>query len=593
MPVRSSTLTWARVGALAVIAMAAICMPACSSEAPAGDPDVPADGAAPEDELDAGDANDASPPKDAAPDRRDGSVAATGPCGKIPVDGTCVSPTQVQTCVVPTNQGTATVVTQTCAAYAQCAVVQGKARCVASPGKCEPGASECVSTSVQRRCDNNGAWIQTACAGCNVSSLGAVCPDAAFTTLYTGTVQYEFRGPNATFTDWDTTTSISPAVGALVVSYRWSASMEYYYPLDAVVADASGGYTIHVATALDPADLINVFAIRSTPSGFLFAVAQPDVSDGTANTATPVPSGGANATYWGWSNYVQTLGPSGSNFLITEAMGSGALRVFDNLRYAYDATTAVLGASGKSVVVWLRNNTSWNCGSCFQALPTTFLGHAFDSQMFLPAVAQNTGYWADPVTSHELGHWVMASYGTSPNEGGPHEVACPTYPGQAWSEGWATGFSSLARASPKYYDKQGGTFFWLDIAQHSYGGGAPWTSPSSAGGLLQPIDENMVAATIWSLADNATTPVLSVTSNGALFNALKSPRMTKAPFARGYTSHTWQGGCEPRTSVVDTGSPAPMMADYLDALVCAGMAPSKVTSAIGTYPYAAGAPVCK
>ena len=80
-----------------MIAMAAICMPACSSEAPAGDPDVPADGAAPEDELDAGDANDASPPKDAAPDRRDGSVAAAGPCGKIPVDGTCVSPTQVQT----------------------------------------------------------------------------------------------------------------------------------------------------------------------------------------------------------------------------------------------------------------------------------------------------------------------------------------------------------------------------------------------------------------------------------------------------------------------------------------------------------------
>lgn len=67
--------------------------------------------------------------------------------------------------------------------------------------------------------------------------------------------------------------------------------------------------------------------------------------------------------------------------------------------------------------------------------------------------------------------------------------------------------------------------------------------------------------------------------------------MTTAPFARGYTAHTWDGACT-RTKVVDRKVSAPMIADYLDALVCAGTSPAKVTSAIGAYPYPVSSPIC-
>lgn len=534
---------------------------------------------------------DAAQPQDAgAPDAQS---TTTSPCGVVPVEGACTASNVASTCVVPTGQGSPRVVSEVCPTFAECKVVQGRARCSPKAGQCLPGASECVSASSRRMCDSNGLWSAEVCPGCRATSFGALCSGKATTTSYSGTVRYETRGPNASYTDWGSLVTV-PAIGVLVVSYAWDAASGSYTPIDATTADSTGNYTVAVPTPGDPKDLLNVWAVRTTaaPSRILFALAHPDVPDGEWDVARPVPVSGANANWWGWGQYVQALGPSGSVFDITEPMGSGALRVFDYLRYSYDTTAALLGASGKSVVVWIRSNTSWSCGACAVSWPTSFMGQAFESQIWIPALAQDTSWWADPVTAHELGHWVMSSYGASPNEGGPHRLACPTFPGQAWSEGWATAFSSLARANSVYYDKQKGTFFWFDVAAEQYGSGDPWSPPTAAGGLGQLMDENVVASLLWHLADNPTQPG-ALGANASLLRALVSERMTKRPFARGYTTRRWEGACEPRSNVVDTSVSAPMVADYLDALRCSGMPASKIASAIGAYPYPVSAPLCK
>jgi hypothetical protein len=84
----------------------------------------------------------------------------------------------------------------------------------------------------------------------------------------------------------------------------------------------------------------------------------------------------------------------------------------------------------------------------------------------------------------------------------------------------------------------------------------------------------------------------------SVMNALQSARLNRPPFARGYTTRYWetvnaQGEPEPH---VDTGEPAPMFADYADALVCEGGISRTVMNAITRptqfYPYNANTPLC-
>jgi hypothetical protein len=326
---------------------------------------------------------------------------------------------------------------------------------------------------------------------------------------------------------------------------------------------------------------------NSTKTAIAFAVAQPDVPDGQVDTLAPP---GVNPQLWLWSIDPQTS-PSGSTLLITEAIGSGAVRVFDYLRYSYAFAQAKYNKPGKPLVVWFRMNTSWSCGACFNDTPTQFGSMQFQSQIVLPATAQDEGYWADPKTAHELGHWVMASYGRMPNEGGPHCVGVTTLPGQAWAEGWATGFSSVVRTDRVFYDKQQGTMFWIDLGARQYSGGTAWQRPDPMAGLLQKVDENEVAATLWAL--NSRSDV----GTDVLFAAISSQRMTSSPFARGYTRHSWTMAAQcVRGAEHDTGESAPMLADFLDALRCTGTpgtAVDTVTNPSTYYPYPSSSPLCQ
>lgn len=516
--------------------------------------------------------------------------APPDPCSGVPKSGKCVAQDKVATCVAPTGQGSPKVVTQQCAAHEECSVHgTGHARCVPRDGRCDPGAEECVDANSARFCDANGTWQPTTCAGCATKASRVTCPSTVATATHHGRVEYELRGPNASFTDWDAQSQMVPAQEALVLSFIKTADGNFV-AIDAATTTPTGEYDIKVAAAPGPEDAIDVFAVKASNKGLDYAVASPDIPDGTWDVDKPIPSSANDrGGFWGWEQLVQGLA-NNSVLSITENDGSGAMRVFDYLRFAHEATKEVAGATDNRLVIWLRQNSDFNCGACFFSLPATFEGFRFESQLVRGATADRD-YWSDAVTAHELGHWVMEAYGVSPEEGGPHTLSCPTLPGQAWSEGWATGYSSLVRGDPIYADKQQGTFFWFDIDGHRYSDNATWSEPSASASLLQMMDENAVASTVWNLATRPANGD-AVTPNPAIFNALKSARMTKTPFARGYTTRRWDGdGCT-HEGVTDTKASAPMVADFLDALNCSGFDKNRIQAAIGSYPYPVNAPLC-
>lgn len=514
-------------------------------------------------------------------------AAVADPCQGYPPEGACVAPNHVYRCVIPTGNGAPVLSLVECGVTEQCADDGGQARCELLPGTCTPGDTECKDSGTQRACDEHGQWQERVCAqGCQTSPLGAVCASVV-TTRYAGTLSYEARGPNFELTDWSASTVVLPARGVLIVSSRDGQI------IDATITDAQGEYEIDIPATLEDGDEIFAMLVRpgAGGNGVAFAVMQPDFSGD--NEENPFQAGaGPDPQHWFWS-IDPSVTPSGSTLTVTEQLGSGAVRVFENLRAAYDLTAEHYGEGDRSLVVWLRLNTSWTCGACFFDLAVNAGGLLFDSQIVLPATAMDTSYWSDPVTSHELGHWVMSTFGRSPGEGGAHCVGIATFPGQAWSEGWATGFSSVIRSDERYYDKQDGSFFWLDLEERTYfGQGQPWqrASATDENGLLQRIDEFEVSAMIWGLHD------IGGVSMETLLDALASPLMTSAPFGRGYTRHTWSvgQGCV-QQNIVDLGTSQPMFADYLDALVCGGVSEGVIDAATVPqtfYPYPSGAPLC-
>jgi hypothetical protein len=410
--------------------------------------------------------------------------------------------------------------------------------------------------------------------------LGGKCTSALATTSLTFTVKYSVRGPNANYTDWSTTSTDVTVSNLLVLSLSGSSL------LDAQTTDVNGSVTVQVPLAPQSGDVIGLIPAASDGAGGLaFLVADPGfASPGPQQVGTV-----GTPRMWSWS--AATSGVSGGSTLtVTEGLGSGALRVFDYLRYVYYvAKTLEGGQHGKSLVVWVGYGTSWNCGSCFAPLPTSVSNINFSSQIWLDANTSDERWWSDAVTAHELGHWVMGSYGTSPGEGGKHIISVPTFPGMAWSEGWATWHSSAARGSSVYYDKQSGTFIWIDIAADQYSSGT-WHQPTPSGGLLQMMDENEVSSMLWGISQQPGVGAQT------LFSALSSAHMKTSPWGRSYTRHHWDLDSSGNPiNVVDTGTPAPVLPDFLDALMCSGTSSAIIdaaTSPSTRYPYPSSAPVC-
>ncbi|MEI9952905.1 MAG: hypothetical protein WDO74_29010 [Pseudomonadota bacterium] len=500
------------------------------------------------------------------------------PCQGVPTTGECVSQSQTRLCVVQTGNGTTSVVTRDCRSFEHCEQSDDGARCVLDTGACIPGQSECLDAKSGRACSDAAAWETTVCAvACKESAAGAFCVPAGATKAYTGKLVYQAFGPYSDYSDWGPQSQDLPGEGVLVLSMLGTDI------LDATLVGADGAFTLNVPASPAGAGQLTFLLLHPDPIAATaeFGIFDPDVPQGD------VPAGQKlDGQVWFWSAKVSDY-PSGT-IRLDENHGSGAMHVYEWLRYTHQASTDFYGAAPHTLVAWMHLGTEWSCGTCFLSLPAEVQSFPFDTQMFISASAQDRAYWSDAVTAHEIGHFTMFSYGTASKEGGQHCVGNTTLAGQAWSEGWGTGFSSIVRDSPIYYDKQQGSMFWIDLGKRQYTN-HPWQRPDPKAGLLQDIDENEVAAMLWGLAQS---PDIGPSKTLA---GLKAPSVTVPNFARGYTRHAWQmQNCE-RYGIVDTGESAPIFADYLDGLACAKVpsaAIDSVTNPSTSFPYPSKAPIC-
>jgi hypothetical protein len=527
------------------------------------------------------------------PDAGTVDAGTVDPCMGIPATGTCIGNT-AEYCTVPTGSGSASIQTVPCGASATCQLVAmggtNHAQCVSNT-QCMPGQSQCLSGLQLETCGDAGTWLVSSCAnGCATSGTSAACSPSA-TMAYSGHLLYEVRDPNAAHpTDWATTTYTANA-GFLSV-FSETCGTTTCQVVDSTVTDSTGNFTVQVPSALDAGDYVIFATIAYDSSNNIkYLLGDPGLDGGTHTVPANV-----NAKVWQW--HVQPANvASGSTLTITEANHSGAMRVYDYVRFAYEhAVSQFGGTAGLTVSAWLGYGNSWSCGSCFSESPITLFGQQIDTQIWFDAALNDERWWSTAVTSHEMGHWVMASYGLPPGEGGRHCFAVPESPGIAWSEGWATWHSSDLRGNSVYYDKQNGTMFYWDIDTRAYSPtvGATWPRPTASAGLTQQMDENEISAMLWSIRNG------SASSN--LYSALASTRMTtrisQSPSLRGYTSQTWTVNpttCQEQ-NIMSTGNPAPFIADMLDALTCGGVSTSVIDAATDPtvhYPYMSASPLCQ
>lgn len=429
-------------------------------------------------------------------------------------------------------------------------------------------------------CGNNGAWgSPAACAtGCKVSGIGAYCPPPTATTTVTGTLLYATKNPNSQLTGWGPISN-APANGVLVLSIN--AANQW---IDATETAANGSFTLKVAQTPGAMDRIVFAAAGGDGTTIKYMVRDPNNGTGTFQPFTF----GAMPRLWSWALAASTF-VTGSTFTLTEAQGSAVINLFDMQRLTWkDSLVMHGGKQGLSNSIWFALNTQWSCGACFADFATQ---DGIDSHLFIGGGAVDQSYWSDWVTTHEMGHWRMASYGTSPGEGGQHILSIKTFPGQAYSEGWATYHSGALRNDPVAFDIQTGAF-WMDLGQRLYSfGPSPIPRASASQPLDQRIDENDVAAILWNLSRSSAGSVQFI------HQAMGSEHMNASPWSRNYKRHTWDidqnnGNF---TNVVITSDPAPYLADLMDTLVCAGFSTTALNTANQPstfFPYVTTTAVC-
>ncbi len=520
-------------------------------------------------------------PSDNAPPG--GVTAGDDPCMGVPEDGRCTAEGRLEYCVVPTDiddgesQGVE-VASVACGAGERCAVTDGVAAC-APEGECRAGDTDCADAQTLRRCVE-GRWQNEPCATeCIDTGVGAAaCPAMmAGGERRTLRVVFDAREPNEDRSDWSAETVSRNAEGFAVVVYR---GMERVDEGRTGVGEMGGRVELNL-----PPDLADVRVVVSAlqddgAQGVALALADPNV--GAVRLETAVAP--REPRLWSWEFPASAL--AGDTLRITESVGSGAANVYNVLHRAWrEARRRYPARRPLSLIGWAGDGTTYSCGACFTPRPIDAFDARFRSQTWLPIGGSDHAEWSDAVVGHEAGHWVLASFGRSPGEGGPHAIGVPTMPGQAWGEGFATWFSYELLRWPVYVDRQRGSMFWADIGGRRYNGTRVWQRPAAeaAGGLQQRHDENDVAAMLRTLAGDDATPI---------FTAIASERMRAAPFARGYVRHTWERGLR---NIRRTSVSAPFLADMLDALNCASFPREVIDRAAAPdthYPYPSETPLC-
>jgi hypothetical protein len=522
------------------------------------------------------------------------------PCGGIPVDGECLSGVTYAYCAVAAGSGLKPELKfGECTASEYCDDSAGFAWCVPANDSCQPGVLTCApgNANLARECQDDGTWQDVACEGCIVSGLGSMvgCPGTVPLKPLTATVTYDHILPYQGYTGFALDAPVARVpVYAVVVSVRYGSDFSTSTFLDATVVGSDGSFTVKAPanpTAYDYFVLLAVGYDEKTNKASL-AVMSPEVSPGMQ----PVESDNfLSGSPHSWAASTLAVKASGK-WHISSDEGSAALQVYNAARYDfYNGWLNQWGYAGRTLAVWVKGDIDFDCGACFAPWATEggpLLGAEAQSQVW---ISSSSGHpMSDAVTHHEMGHWAMASYGTSPGEGGTHYIGVKVPPGMGWSEGWATFYSSAARGDDVYFSPGGNGMFWLSLDTAEYGsGGYLW--PFEANDLLQFVDENRVAALLWQSAAHGGEP-FKESANQALWSAFASDQMNDGIYTRGCKRYSWEG-LSPSgdySGLQKTSTPVPCTADFLDALLCAspGLA-AKVQSAKGALPYSVNNPICK
>lgn len=462
------------------------------------------------------------------------------PCSGYPPDGKCITKNMYGFCSVTT--GNAAVESklsfQVCDSWATCDDSLGFAYCKPLPASCVPGQAVCSPADTEKAsvCGVDGKWADADCAGCVAASIAnnVTCPGTLVLSTLSAKVSYEDVGPNAEFTAWSKSQpSKYPVIFAIVVVVRYSADFSITTVIDFASTAGDGTFSVKVPkVAIPTQDFVLLIAegYDTKSATVRYMVANPTVPDGTATLSPDLPIVGKP---YSWGTPLTAL-KANTDWLITVGQKSWALQIYDNVRYIYqNAAASLYGEVGKTLAVWVRDGTDWDCGACFSpwAAQGTKIGNFAPSNQIVLST-HDSKYFSDAVVAHEMGHWLMNSYGTSPGEGGQHFAQTKSPPGMAWSEGWATFFSSMARANSVYYDVGGGGMWWFDLATSKYDSGK-FLLPFIDNPLIQFMDENRVSAILWQTADQTSEPLKSP-ANSAFWKALASNQMNDGTFTRGY-----------------------------------------------------------
>lgn len=522
-----------------------------------------------DDETDAGLVTEVDPPAD--------------PCLDIPAGGRCANASTLELCVV--SGETRTAERLVCMATEHCKEQEGRSACVPN-GSCSEHGTRCADAETLQTCVD-GVYRSSGCvAGCVQGPLAAFCPPDLDTMTFTGHVRYAVRRSNASRSDWSATTEWAAGPGVAVLSYRGEEL------IDATSASLDPGtrgeFSLRVPAERSDDDALVVLAAGAgSEPEIAYAVADPGFPAGaTLHSPLEEPP---EPRLWSWRYPLSTLAP-GAALSITEEAGAGAVHTFAAMQQVFALGQSFYEpAQPQKILGWFGLGTIWTCGACYAGRPTMQFETRFQHQLRVDG-SSDQEYWSDSVTYHELGHYVMSAFGFPPREVGPRYIGTPTNPGLAWIEGWATFFSAMQRDDPVFVDKQDGVFFWWDLELRRYSDDdPPWQRPVAAAGLMQPMDENDVAALLWASFQQ-------IGESGPLLSALASERMRVAPFERGYTRRSWSDPDALEDSQ-DTGESHPMLADFLDALRCADALSTAQLAAITQpsvyYPYSGEDALCR
>lgn len=512
------------------------------------------------------------------------------PCEGVPEKGACNGEGGFKWCEVNAEQGT-TVKTQSCQSYESCQMVSAEAKCVVKADRCLPGSSKCDGTRLGT-CNESGNWELAPCTSstCREMALSAYCDPGIDTRSHSARLKYQAKDiDQKSLNRWSDLFEVN-AAGVLVVSVRGNTI------IDSTRTDKDGKFTVNIPADLQTGDALGFVAARpktgSTGVGVSMAVVNPKLKEGANKVDGLARAGGGE--FWSWMFDLPSTHTD--SYLITDEKLSGAMRMFDWMSQLMDLAEGTYPSKpSQPLAVWMQPNVTWDCGACQWDEDNRVGAFVFARNIVAEMTAQNEEYWSRAVYAHEFGHYVMSVWGVSPGEGGTHCQGFSYPPGLAWSEGWATWYSSEARRSSGmgqiYYDKQNGAFFTSNIQTREFSGGKAWNRPKPEGGLLQLIVEDEVSAMMWTLSSSPLTAT-------ALYQALASGRMTTSPFGRGYLRMSWDvggDGCSTANAKSSTVS-APMLADLFDAVMCAGASAAVLDAATEPtkyYPYPSNNPICK